>query len=124
PLGEWFEFRDHEFAQYFNNLHRRTDVPPTAGAFEIAEVRPNEEIRLISGELAYILRASQTSIFDTFLSGEIDLLINPPINRRADLLATTAATGLQIAEPLSTSSDYILFNVANSNRPRSAFYDS
>ncbi len=124
PLSEWFEFNNHEFAQYFSNLQNRTDIPPTAGAFEIAEVRPNEEIRLISDDLAYILRASETSAVDAFLSGDIDLLINPPINRRADLLAATAANGLQIAEPLSTSSDFILFNVANPGRPRSAHYDS
>jgi ABC-type transport system substrate-binding protein len=119
-IVEWFIQRD--FEQYFYRLlNQGGDIPPTSGEFTIAEVRPNEEIRLTSGDFAYILRVVEGDGTQAFLNGDVDVLVNPSYSRRADLLATT---GLQIAEPVSGYSDVLMFNVADPNRPRSAFYES
>jgi peptide/nickel transport system substrate-binding protein len=118
-VEDWFELPDFEL-NFMALTNHVGIVPATAGAFTIAEIRP-EEIRLKSGDLAYILRQIRVDPVDAFLQGDTDILINPPYIHRNDLRVTT---GLQIAEPVSASFDYIMFNVANPYRPRSAFYES
>ncbi len=94
----------------------------TAGIFNFSAFRPFQDIRLETdhGALAFVYAdlPPNRSETDVFLSGESNILLNPPYQRRPDL---RARPDIQIAEFPGTTYDYIAFNLANPNRPRGAF---
>lgn len=94
----------------------------TAGMLHFAEVIPNEEIRLATddGEIAFVYRDLAPGMDETqfFLTGNSNILINPPYENRDDLLVNP---DFQIAELPGSTLDYIAFNMANPGLPRGAF---
>lgn len=94
----------------------------TAGMLRFAERIPSEEIRLVTedGEVAFIYRDLAPGIDETqfFLTGNSNLLVNPPYENRDDLLANP---DFQISELPGSTLDFIAFNLANPGLPRGAF---
>lgn len=91
------------------------------GGLEILQDRrPGENVRLMNGNLALLLLANRTElpITQRFLNGETNLLINPPFNQRADLLRRD---DVQVYNAPGWRADYLVFNFADKNTPRSAF---
>lgn len=124
PAKTWLDvYPDQKFRVLFNHEFN-TNPSATAGLFQLAAVRPMEDIRLSarSGALAFVYRDLPPGMDDVqyFLSGKSSLLINPPYERRADLRATP---DIQISEYPGTEWDYIAFNLANPDKPKSAFDD-
>jgi ABC-type transport system substrate-binding protein len=93
------------------------DPAVTGGFFTFESVRPGEDIRLLSDDLAYVyedIPAGKNPV-EMFLNGETNLLVNPEYERRDDL---RAASGIQLAEMPSGSWDYMAFNFADPAHPR------
>ncbi len=82
--------------------------------------RSGENARLLNDDFAVLLLANRSGISSTqrFLNGDTNLLIAPPFDRRADLLTRDDA---QIYNAPGWTTDYLVFNVASSTTPRSAF---
>jgi peptide/nickel transport system substrate-binding protein len=102
-----------------------------AGPFTDETPPSGEPFQLVSGETAIVIRDLESitpqvtgslpaSIgpVEAFLAGEVTYLINPPMNRRADLLAQP---DLQIAVEPSERWAVLMFNFANPDKPRDAF---
>jgi peptide/nickel transport system substrate-binding protein len=94
----------------------------TAGAFRFKAVRPGQDIRLATenGEqaFAYLDLPSGLNPTEAFLTGQTNLLINPPYQQRDDL---KFRADLQITEYPGQTWDYIAFNLADPLRPHNAF---
>ena len=101
------------------------------GPFAYEASTTDESLRLVSGETAIMFRnldSIQSRIVgalsapigpvEAFLAGEVTYLINPPLNRRADLLAQP---DLQIAVEPSERWAVLMFNFANPDKPRDAY---
>jgi peptide/nickel transport system substrate-binding protein len=98
----------------------------TAGPFELAGVLPFKSIHLTADDtaFAYVDLPSGVGPVEYFLQGETNVLVNPPLNRRADLRAfSKGEPGLQIAEYPNGTLGAIIFNFADPTRPRPAFDD-
>lgn len=125
-LASWYKaWRDSYPGFRFRAISRNAfnSAPTvTAGTLRFAEVLPSEEIRLATadGEIAFIYRDIEPGMDETqfFLSGGSNILINPPYEKRDDLLADRDLT---IAQVPGSTLDYIAFNVAESRLPRGAF---
>jgi peptide/nickel transport system substrate-binding protein len=113
PKGRWSAF-----------FSEQPSVTPaaTAGEFQFNALRPGEDIRLSAGQTAFVYTdlPEYTSPVDFFLDKRANVLINPPFERRDDL---RAAPHLQIADVPGGTWEYIIFNTANPNKPKSAFDD-
>jgi peptide/nickel transport system substrate-binding protein len=99
------------------------DITPaaTAGIFALDDFRPMQDIRLTAdgGAQAFVFTDLEPgmSATDMFLQGDTNILINPPLERRADL---KAKSDVQIAEFPGQVWDFIAFNVADPNKPQPA----
>lgn len=102
-----------------------------AGPFTDETPASGEPFQLVSGETAIVIRDLESIMpqvtgslpasigpVEAFLAGEVTYLINPPMNRRADLLAQP---DLQIAVEPSERWVVLMFNFANPDKPRDAF---
>lgn len=101
--------------------HPFNDLPSvTAGNFQFVDWDEKEHIRLQSGDLAYELLPfdSQTEIVNRFLSGDLDVLNNVPMERIADFENNPE---LQIIETDLSQRVYIVFNLADPLHPMNAF---
>jgi ABC-type transport system substrate-binding protein len=103
----------------------------TGGPFTNETPPSGEPFQMVSGNTAIVIRSLEsiapkvtgalpTGIgpVEAFLADETTYLINPPMNRRADLLAQP---DLQIAVEPSERWAVLMFNFANPDRPRNAF---
>jgi len=104
------------------NRHTFNNAPTvTAGVFRFAERLPGEEIRLqtADGVLAFIYRDVPSGMDETqfFRSGGSNLLLNPPLEMRDDLIADPDVKVKQIA---GNTWNFIAMNVADPHMPRSA----
>lgn len=89
--------------------------------FTYVDYVPNEYLRLLSDKLAVTIWADLSSLdreTDAFLSGDVDVVVNPPYNRRADLYGLP---GVQLVEPVGRTWYALGFNVADPAHPASAF---
>lgn len=105
------------------NNHPFNSAPTvSAGVFRFAQWLPGEEIRLATpdGNIAFIYRDIKPGMDQTqfFLDGGSNILVNPPYESRADLLANP---DLKIAQTPGSTWDFIAFNLANPGLSRSAF---
>ncbi len=129
-FAEWADAQVLRY-RYGYNITETQIHSATAGTFVWEDARPNEPYRLVSGETAIIIRnldaiaprvggslASNIGGVEAFLEGEITYIINPPVNRRADLLAQP---DFQIAVEPSERWAMLMFNFANPDKPRDAF---
>jgi peptide/nickel transport system substrate-binding protein len=95
------------------------EPPVTAGVYQLDEVRPTEFIRLVSDDGAqgfeYVDVPDTDTQVDWFLSGDLNLIVSPPYERRQDI---RAAADVQIAEYPSTLWYFIGFNLADPLEPR------
>lgn len=64
--------------------------------------------------------SSDKPAIEQFLHGSVNLLLDPPFERRADLRATP---GIQLYEAPGYEVDYLVFNQSDPNYPRDAFVD-
>lgn len=96
------------------------DPPVTAGPFHLAGIEPTEAIRLAAGDLAYefVDVPDRDTELAQFLAGDLNLIVNPPFNRRADL---RAADDVQVAEYPGRTWYALGFNLADPDHPQSAF---
>lgn len=104
-----------------NNHPFNLDPTVTAGTFQFAERLEGKEFRLktADGTLAYVYRNVPTGMDETqfFRSGGSNILINPPLEVRDDLLADHT---LKISQFPGDTWSYIAMNMADPNLPRSA----
>jgi peptide/nickel transport system substrate-binding protein len=115
----WNESFDYDF-HFIVGHPFNTNPSITSGEFEFVSWQPREYIRLRHGDLAYELVPVQShdEMVNMFLNGDLTLLNNPPVNRWADI---QAAPDVQTYQYPTILWDYIAFNLANPNKPRSAF---
>lgn len=119
PYQDWLDgYRVSGFA--FSDFPH--NQPITAGRFIFDGVRLAEGVRLIGGNSAFVLADVPNGISPTdfFLAGKANVMLNPPTERRDDVRATP---DLQIAEMPGPQWDAIIFNTADSRKPRNAFND-
>ena len=94
----------------------------TAGLYELAEILPGEGLRLINKNdrqgYTYIDIPRDDIAVDRFLMGDLNILVNPPADRLADI---RRAEDVQYVEYPGQVWDYILLNLADPSQPRSAF---
>jgi peptide/nickel transport system substrate-binding protein len=129
------QYRGRDIVPWFDDLPERdfshiTTHPAnyepqvTGGVFEFAERRYNEYIRLITpdGQQAfnYINIPEGTNRADMFLRGEINLLVNPPYERREDIRAGENVNLVQLPSEFSYS---VVLNLADREDPQPAFDD-
>ncbi|MCU0464129.1 MAG: ABC transporter substrate-binding protein [Anaerolineae bacterium] len=127
-LDAWDEAGVLEFRTNYN-LARWQNA--TAGQFMAVDERPYAPFWLVSGETAIIVRdlfsitptlvdflSPNMGVVEAFLAGELSYIVNPPVGRRADLLAQP---NLQIIAQPSERWALLLFNFADPERPRDAF---
>jgi len=102
-----------------------------SGAFLFSELRPGEQVAVIANPdyvdaingtvvpEGYIYKSvgDQTVQVEQFLAGELNMIDNPPVNRRADIRATDA----QYYNYPGNAWDYLAFNLADPNNPQNAF---
>jgi ABC-type transport system substrate-binding protein len=117
PITQWREALADARLQF--------EVPQEAfylnGGLQILKPeRPGENARLLNDGFAMLLLANRSGITSTqrFLIGDTNLLIAPPFDRRADLLTSD---DVQVYNAPGWSTDYLVFNVADTRIPRSAF---
>ncbi len=87
--------------------------------FQLVEAQSDQGLHLVSGDLAVVYLPAPASIppVERFLTGQTNLLLDVPFDRRADV---RAARDVQIAEMPGGSWDMLLFNLADPTRPRDA----
>ena len=94
----------------------------TAGTFALQDVRPTEAVRLITpdGRVAfdYVDAPDINQQVDWFIEGRLNLLVNPPVERLADL---RAVPDTQVVQTASQTWEYINLNLADPRNPQSAF---
>lgn len=94
----------------------------TGGTYTFVERRFDESIHLIANDnsvaFSYVDVTSSNSAIDLYLRGEINLLVDPPYNRRADLRADENSTVYSYA---GDSSFFIALNLTDPDNPQSAF---
>jgi peptide/nickel transport system substrate-binding protein len=93
----------------------------TAGVFDFEGINPAQDVRLsrADGQLAYALvdvpdRRTEVA---QFLNGDLNLIVNPPLDQRADI---RAAADVQVFETPGTTWDGIALNLADPNKPKRA----
>ncbi len=125
-VTEWFaDFRELYPRRMFAVMIDETqdNVPMvSSGVFDAVEVRPQRDIRLLAGngQLAYVV-ADDNSPLDRvqlFLNGETNILINPPLEDRDDLIATPDT---QVSQYPGLSALTINLNLANPQEPYPAY---
>ncbi|MBZ0288309.1 MAG: hypothetical protein K8I30_11900, partial [Anaerolineae bacterium] len=125
-LDMWFKswsaiYRRARFG-LLNNHAFNTAPTVSAGVFRFDEILPGEEIRLKdeNGDIAFIYRDIEPGMDATqfLLNGGSNLLLNPPYEKRDDLLANP---DLEIAQMPGSTWDYIAFNLAHPRLARGAF---
>ncbi|MBN2303334.1 MAG: hypothetical protein JXQ72_02580 [Anaerolineae bacterium] len=111
---------EHSFAFMSGHPFDRNPTV-TAGMFRLDDVQPFEHIRLATadGELAYELVhvPDQWDRTSQFLSGELNVLRNPPFIRLDDV---RQADGVQVFEYPGLTWDTISFNLADPRQPQDA----
>ncbi len=94
----------------------------TAGTFVLQDIRPTEYVRLITpdGRVAfdYVDAPDINQQVDWFIEGRLNLLVNPPVERLADLRAVPDA---QVVQTVSQSWEYISLNLAAPGNSQNAF---
>ncbi len=124
-LEAWFErwltiYPSYNFDQ-LNNHPFNLEPTVSSGKFQFAERLEGEEIRLknADGELAFTYRNIPQGMDETqfFRSGNSNVLVNPPLEVRDDLLADSS---LKITQMPGDTWNYIAMNIADPNLPRSA----
>lgn len=117
---EWFDAVNRYWIEHPRPPITSTSLPTSGGAFTLEQIRPGQDARLVSGDLAYayVDVPYGTNPVEMFLNGATNLLINPPYNRRDDI---RAAENIQISELPSAAWDLLIFNTADPTHPRSAF---
>ena len=117
-LPEWIAaYRDY----FADRVPRSTLTLPLPGTpFQLVEAESDEGLRLVSGDLAVVYSPAPVGIppVERFLTGQTNLLLDVPFDRRADV---RAARDVQIAEMPGGSWDMLLFTLADPTRPRDAF---
>ncbi len=102
-----------------------------SGAFLYNELRPGEQVSLVANqayadaELGYVNPTGfiyknvpdQNVMVEQFLVGEVNIIDNPAVARRADIRATDA----QYYSYPGNTWDYLAFNLADPNNPQNAF---
>ncbi len=121
-FDEWLKMYPPSRFAVLNNHPFNTVPTVSAGVFQFAERLPAEEIRLATpdGETAFIYRDIQSGMTETqnFLSGNSNVLLNPPVEQRDNLIADLDVEVTQLA---GSTWNYIALNIADPNLPRSAF---
>ncbi len=119
---EWLAFYKPSRFNVMNSNSFNANPNVTAGAFQFVGRLPGEEIRLVSpdGALAFVYRdiSSGMNAAQFFNSGSGNVLVNPNMEMRDDLIADLDN---QIIETVGNTWNYIGLNVANPNLSRSAF---
>ncbi len=117
----WFGIYPRSNFDFMNSNAFNLTPNVTAGEFRFAERLPGEEIRLQTpdGALAFIYRDVKAGMDETqfFRSGGSNVLVNPPLETRDDLLADPE---LKVTQTPGSTWNYIAMNVANPGLPRSA----
>lgn len=127
-LDEWDDAGVLEFRTNYNLVRWQN---ATAGEFMVVDERPYAPYWLVSDDTAVIARdllsitptlvgslPTNIGMVETFLAGELSYIVNPPMERRADLLAQP---DLQISIQPSERWWVLMFNFADPERPRDAF---
>jgi len=121
-FAEWLKFYPPSRFGMLTNHAFNSYPMVSAGVFQFVQRLPNEEIRLATadGQVAFVYRDIQSSMTETqnFLSGNSNVLINPPVENRDSLIADL---DLQVTPFAGNTWNYIGLNVANPALPRSAF---
>lgn len=96
----------------------------TGGLFTFRELRPREAILLQTSDgtqgFAFVDMPDSETRVNRFLDGDLNLLVNPPLNRREEI---RARDDVQVYSAPRSSWDGILFNLADPRQPVSAFVD-
>jgi peptide/nickel transport system substrate-binding protein len=125
PLAQFEGWQAAQPDNLFAALVNQIKPTATAGRFEIDRIQPLDYVRLVTPDralgFAYVDLPGYRTAVDLFLSGETNLLENPPYSRRADL---RAAPDVQVFEYPGPTWTYISFNLADPQHPFSAFDDS
>lgn len=124
-LETWFKNWLKIYPSYnfdpLNNHPFNLEPTVSAGTFQFAERLEGKEFRLktADGDLAYVYRNVPTGMDETqfFRSGGSNILINPPLEVRDDLLADHR---LKVTQFPGDTWSYIAMNLADPNLPRSA----
>lgn len=95
---------------------------PTAGPFTISERRPDGQIRMVNGPIAWINIPAPRALTSTqlFMTEQINLLLDAPPQQWADI---QNQTGILTSNQSGFAWDYIVFNLSDPLYPRSAYND-
>lgn len=121
-FAEWLKmYPPTQFSRL--NSHPFNTMPTvTAGMFQFDGRLPGEEIRMatLDGQVAFVYRDIQFGMTETqnFLSGNSNVLLNPPVEQRDNLIADL---DVDVTQTMGNTWNYIALNIADPNLPRSAF---
>jgi peptide/nickel transport system substrate-binding protein len=97
----------------------------SSNRFEFEAIRPNLDLRLLTPDkqTAYVsvypsFDSPQNDLVQQFVAGETNLLVNPPLNRRADIVQDAR---VRVDEFASRRQVVMILNTANPSNPLSAF---
>jgi ABC-type transport system substrate-binding protein len=100
-------------------------VSISGNRFEFEAIRPNLDLRLLTPDkqTAYVsvypsFDSPQDVLVQQFLEGETNLLVNPPLNRRADIIQDER---VRVDEYAGRRQVVMILNTANPSNPLSAF---
>ncbi|MCX9077192.1 MAG: ABC transporter substrate-binding protein, partial [Candidatus Methanoperedens sp.] len=133
PFADWFMAQEdalpntaewHEaFAEWSENADwmQFPDEYLSGGPFTVVwdDARGIEYVRQ-NEIILTTLQSDDRPDVEQFLHGDVNLLLDPPFERRADLRSTP---GIQLYEAPGYSVDYIVFNQSDPNYPRDAFVE-
>lgn len=94
----------------------------TGGVFAFREIRPRDSILLQTADgslgYAYVDMPDADTRVNRFLEGELNLIVNPPLNRREEI---RSRPGIQVYSYPGNSWDTISFNLADPRNPMSIY---
>jgi len=117
-VREWEQLAD--FPSFQGYAQRRDLAQAVApGDLRFVEGRADEVQRFeVDGLNINAWLPGGSNAVDAFIKGDIDVIVNPPPERREEL---RALPDVQIYEPAGARGYALLFNFANPNQPQSAF---
>ncbi len=120
----WYERYAFPYATDVTTNSEFRNPTVTGGTFRLAERRVDESIHLLSnaGEVAYsFVDVNGVSATDSYLRGDLNLLVEPPYDRRADLRMDDTSRVYSYPGNLST---FVILNLENPADRQPAFDDA
>jgi peptide/nickel transport system substrate-binding protein len=123
-----------DFAE-LNDAEFNINPTVSANVFSFGEFRPAEQVSLVANQdfvgatngevipagFIYKQVPDQTVVIEQFLAGETNVIDNPAVNRRSDLLAAQDAGSVTAYSYPGNSWDYLSLNYADPANPQNAY---